>query len=63
MAKNTGGFFWGVLLGAVATAIAGCVVMSGSCKTFPAGASPVKSQPKRAPKRKAGTVRRIAVKK
>jgi len=63
MAKNKGGFIWGVLLGAVATAIAGILVMSRSCKTFMASGGMAKSAPKRAAKRKTGKVRRIAAKK
>jgi hypothetical protein len=35
MDKHEGGFFWGVLLGAVTVAIAGCVVL---CRSFRCGA-------------------------
>jgi hypothetical protein len=63
MAKNKGGFIWGVLLGAMATAIAGCVVMSRSCKTFMASGGAAKRAPERAAKRKATKVRSAAIKK
>ncbi|MCU0237432.1 MAG: hypothetical protein MUC72_10155 [Acidobacteria bacterium] len=62
MAKHEGDFFWGVLFGAIAAAIAGCLVLSRSCKTFPTGPGPAKDSAKPTPKRKAVTVRRAAAK-
>jgi gas vesicle protein len=63
MAKNEGGFFWGVLLGAIAAAIAGCLVLTRSSRTFPIGAGTAKSPAKRVPQRKAMKARSAAVKK
>jgi hypothetical protein len=37
MEKHEGYFFWGVLLGAAAAAIAGCVILARSFKGSPAG--------------------------
>jgi len=35
MAKYESGFFWGVLLGAITTAIAGCVALTRSFRSTP----------------------------
>lgn len=63
MAKHEGGFFWGVLLGAVAAAIAGSVILSRSCQTFMASGATGKMTPQRTRKPKNGKVRRVAAKK
>lgn len=63
MAKTEGGFFWGVLFGAIAAAIAGCLVLARSSKTYPAGAGKAKSPAKRNPKRNATKARGATVKK
>jgi hypothetical protein len=68
MEKHEGGFFWGVLLGATAVAIAGCVVL---CRSFRCCADGIDSwddlpQGKGKPtsgRGKAGAKRRVAAKK
>ncbi len=57
MAKHEGGFFWGVLLGAITAAIAGCVVLSRSFKSTPVSSGSPKRVPVRARKPKTGVVR------
>ena len=59
MAKHEGGFFWGVLLGAITAAIAGCVALSRSFRTTPAGSGAVKSAAPGARKPKTGVVRPV----
>jgi len=59
MAKHEGGFFWGVLLGAITAAIAGCVALSRSFRGTPAGGGSPKSAPLSARKPKTGARRQV----
>lgn len=60
MAKHEGGFFWGVLLGAIAAAIAGCVALSRSFRGTPvSNGSPAKA-PRSARPPKTGARRQVS---
>ncbi len=71
MAKTSGGFFWGVLLGAAAAAIAGAVALTRGFRTFMYGGgsrqSPARGGEKTGPGRgkggNAGSARRAAARK
>jgi hypothetical protein len=63
--KNNGYFFWGMVLGAAAAAIAGCVALARSFKTVATPAAPAgrgKARPKPVAGRSGATrrVRRVA---
>jgi len=57
MAKHESGFFWGVLLGAITTAIVGCVALSRSFRSTPARSASPRRAPKSALAPKTGAVR------
>jgi hypothetical protein len=59
MAKYEGGFFWGVLLGAVTAAIAGCLALSRSFRTTPAVSGAAKRATPGPRKPKSGAARQV----
>jgi hypothetical protein len=68
MDKHEGGFFWGVLLGAAAVAIAGGVILARSCRNYSVGIDSWEDLPKKKGKPpakpgQAGRKRRPAAKK
>ena len=59
MAKHEGVFFWGVLLGAITTAIAGCVALSRSFRSTPAASGAAKRAAPGPRKPKTGAARQV----